>query len=98
MPSAFSFKVYISLLFHFLFNKLPIYLFVIQPGHNGLENGEQNQSKDKTSPSKPPSSSNGVTCYANSAIVESNGNFGFDSISVVSAQVWKLSVLFLTII
>ncbi|NXC49356.1 S39A8 protein, partial [Penelope pileata] len=57
-----------------------------QPGHNDLENGEQNQSKDKTSPSKPPSSSNGVTCYANSAIIESNGNFGFDSISVVSAQ------------
>ncbi|XP_015141100.2 metal cation symporter ZIP8 isoform X1 [Gallus gallus] len=58
----------------------------IQPGHNDVENGEENQSKDKTSPSKPPSSSNGVTCYANSAIVESNGNFGFDSISVVSAQ------------
>uniref|UniRef100_A0A8D0FP30 Solute carrier family 39 member 8 n=1 Tax=Strix occidentalis caurina TaxID=311401 RepID=A0A8D0FP30_STROC len=46
----------------------------------------QNCSQDKTNPPKPLSSSNGGTCYANSAVIESNGNLGFDSISVVSAQ------------
>uniref|UniRef100_A0A8C3BC09 Solute carrier family 39 member 8 n=1 Tax=Cairina moschata TaxID=8855 RepID=A0A8C3BC09_CAIMO len=46
----------------------------------------QNQCQDKANPHKPPSSSNGVTCYANSAVIENNGNLGFDSISVVSAQ------------
>ncbi|KAM9193528.1 metal cation symporter ZIP8 [Mergus octosetaceus] len=57
-----------------------------QTDHNDLGNGEQNQCQDKANPHKPPSSSNGVTCYANSAVIENNGNLGFDSISVVSAQ------------
>ncbi|XP_009325356.1 PREDICTED: zinc transporter ZIP8 [Pygoscelis adeliae] len=57
-----------------------------QTGHNDTENGEQNCSQEKTNPPKPLSSSNGGTCYANSAVIESNGNLGFDSISVVSAQ------------
>uniref|UniRef100_A0A663E903 Solute carrier family 39 member 8 n=1 Tax=Aquila chrysaetos chrysaetos TaxID=223781 RepID=A0A663E903_AQUCH len=57
-----------------------------QTGHIDSENGEQNCSLDKTNPPKPLSSSNGGTCYANSAVIESNGNLGFDSISVVSAQ------------
>ncbi|XP_032042084.1 zinc transporter ZIP8 [Aythya fuligula] len=57
-----------------------------QTGHNDLGHGEQNQCQDKANPHKPPSSSNGVTCYANSAVIENNGNLGFDSISVVSAQ------------
>ncbi|NXS10253.1 S39A8 protein, partial [Neodrepanis coruscans] len=57
-----------------------------QTGHNYFENGEENHSTDKTHPPKPLSSSNGGTCYANSAVIESNGNLGFDSISVVSAQ------------
>uniref|UniRef100_A0A8C7EA55 Solute carrier family 39 member 8 n=1 Tax=Nothoprocta perdicaria TaxID=30464 RepID=A0A8C7EA55_NOTPE len=57
-----------------------------QTGHHDFENGEQNHPQDKTSPAKPPASINGVMCYANSAVVESNGNPGFDSISVVSAQ------------
>ncbi|NXP78873.1 S39A8 protein, partial [Ramphastos sulfuratus] len=55
-------------------------------GHTYSENGEQNRSQDKTNPPKPLSASNGGTCYANSAVIESNGNLGFDSISVVSAQ------------
>ncbi|XP_032917032.1 metal cation symporter ZIP8 [Catharus ustulatus] len=55
-------------------------------GHDYLENGEENPSQDKTNSPKPPSSSNGGTCYANSAVIESNGNLGFDTISVVSAQ------------
>uniref|UniRef100_A0A8C3BB84 Solute carrier family 39 member 8 n=1 Tax=Cairina moschata TaxID=8855 RepID=A0A8C3BB84_CAIMO len=46
-----------------------------------------NQVMKGANPHKPPSSSNGVTCYANSAVIENNGNLGFDSISVVSAQV-----------
>ncbi|KAM6400514.1 metal cation symporter ZIP8 isoform 2-T3 [Pluvialis apricaria] len=57
-----------------------------QGGHDDSENDEQNHSQDKSNPPKPLSSSNGGTCYANSAIIESNGNLGFDSISVVSAQ------------
>ncbi|NXS46749.1 S39A8 protein, partial [Balaeniceps rex] len=57
-----------------------------QTGHNDSEHGEQNCSQDKTNPPKPLSSSNGGTCYANSAVIEGNGNLGFDSISVVSAQ------------
>ncbi|XP_009883832.1 PREDICTED: zinc transporter ZIP8 [Charadrius vociferus] len=57
-----------------------------QGGHNDSGNGEQNHSQDKTNPPKPLSSSNGGACYANSAIIESNGNLGFDGISVVSAQ------------
>ncbi|PKU33480.1 zinc transporter hypothetical protein [Limosa lapponica baueri] len=57
-----------------------------QAGHNDSESGEQNHSQDKTNPPKPPSSSNGGTCYANSAVIESNGSLGFDSISMVSAQ------------
>ncbi|KAJ7414414.1 hypothetical protein BTVI_41143 [Pitangus sulphuratus] len=57
-----------------------------QTGHNYFENGEENRSQDKTNPPKPLSSSNGGACYANSAVIESNGNLGFDSISVVSAQ------------
>ncbi|NWZ68269.1 S39A8 protein, partial [Acrocephalus arundinaceus] len=55
-------------------------------GHNYFENGEENHSQDKTNSPKPLSSSNGGTCYANSAVIESNGNLGFDSISVISAQ------------
>ncbi|XP_041280462.1 metal cation symporter ZIP8 [Onychostruthus taczanowskii] len=55
-------------------------------GHNYFENGEENHSQDKTNSPKPPPSSNGGTCYANSAVIESNGNLGFDSISVISAQ------------
>ncbi|KAM6345618.1 LOW QUALITY PROTEIN: metal cation symporter ZIP8 [Podargus strigoides] len=58
----------------------------IQIGHHDSENGEQNRSQDKTNPPKPLPSSNGGTCYANSAVIESNGNLGFDSISMVSAQ------------
>ncbi|XP_064004476.1 metal cation symporter ZIP8 isoform X3 [Pogoniulus pusillus] len=57
-----------------------------QTGHTYTENGDQNRSQDKTNPPKPLSASNGGTCYANSAVIESNGNLGFDSISVVSAQ------------
>ncbi|KAM6269865.1 metal cation symporter ZIP8 isoform 1-T1 [Porphyrio hochstetteri] len=57
-----------------------------QTGHNDSKNREQNYSQDKTNPPKPLSSSNGGTCYANSAVIESNGTLGFDSISVVSAQ------------
>ncbi|XP_035181814.1 metal cation symporter ZIP8 isoform X3 [Oxyura jamaicensis] len=57
-----------------------------QTGHTDLGNGDQNQCQDKANPHKPPPSSNGVTCYANSAVIENNGNLGFDSISVVSAQ------------
>ncbi|NXE22657.1 S39A8 protein, partial [Ardeotis kori] len=56
-----------------------------QAGHNDFEGGEQNHSQDKANPPKPLSN-NGGTCYANSAVIESNGNLGFDSISVVSAQ------------
>uniref|UniRef100_A0A8B9QRN3 Solute carrier family 39 member 8 n=1 Tax=Anas platyrhynchos TaxID=8839 RepID=A0A8B9QRN3_ANAPL len=38
-----------------------------QTGHKHSGHGEQNQCQDKANPHKPPSSSNGVTCYANSA-------------------------------
>ncbi|XP_061849135.1 metal cation symporter ZIP8 [Colius striatus] len=57
-----------------------------QADHNDSESGEQNHSQDKSNAPKPLSSSNGGTCYANSAVIESNGSLGFDSISVVSTQ------------
>ncbi|KAH1169947.1 metal cation symporter ZIP8 isoform X1 [Mauremys mutica] len=57
-----------------------------QTGHTHFENHEQNPPQDKGNPPIPLKSNNGITCYANPAIIEPNGNLSFDTVSVVSAQ------------
>uniref|UniRef100_A0A8C3HSV0 Solute carrier family 39 member 8 n=1 Tax=Chrysemys picta bellii TaxID=8478 RepID=A0A8C3HSV0_CHRPI len=57
-----------------------------QTGHIHFENHEQNLPQAKGNPPTPLKSNNGMTCYANTAIIEPNGNLSFDTVSVVSAQ------------
>ncbi|XP_067409668.1 metal cation symporter ZIP8 [Emydura macquarii macquarii] len=57
-----------------------------QTGHAHFENHEQNPPQVKGNPPTSLKSSNGMMCYANPATLEPNGNLGFDTVSVVSAQ------------
>uniref|UniRef100_A0A8C0J642 Solute carrier family 39 member 8 n=2 Tax=Chelonoidis abingdonii TaxID=106734 RepID=A0A8C0J642_CHEAB len=57
-----------------------------QTGHTHFENHEQNPPQAKGNPPIPLKSNNGITCYANPAIIEPNGSLSFDTVSVVSAQ------------
>ncbi|XP_034628460.1 metal cation symporter ZIP8 isoform X2 [Trachemys scripta elegans] len=65
-----------------------------QTGHTHFENHEQNPPQAKGNPPTPLKSNNGMTCYANPAIIEPNGNLSFDTVSVVSAQEEKTQSCF----
>ncbi|XP_019408170.1 PREDICTED: zinc transporter ZIP8 [Crocodylus porosus] len=57
-----------------------------QGDHNHFEIKEKNIPQDNGNPPKLVKSSNGVTCYANSAVVEPNGTLSYDNISVDPGQ------------
>lgn len=73
-----------KLLFLLLFGG---FFFLHKGDHNHFEINEKNIPQDNGNLPKPVKSSNGVTCYVNSAVVEPNGTLSYDNISVDPGQV-----------
>ncbi|XP_074849606.1 metal cation symporter ZIP8 isoform X2 [Carettochelys insculpta] len=63
-----------------------IFQLIPETGHSHFVTHKQNPPQEKGNPPAPLNSNNGMMCYANPAITESNGTLGFDTVSAVSAQ------------